>query len=101
MCEVVCHGVSDRVERQMGTRRSDYDLYTHTHTHKHARTRTHKLLQSIYNACDIYEQPNHPKKLELSTVSVEKKGDPSLQSKQSGRVEETQRVSPKSPEKLM
>lgn len=33
MCEVVCDGVRDRVERQMGTRRSDCDLCTDTHTY--------------------------------------------------------------------
>lgn len=63
MCEVECDGVRDRVVRQMGARRSDCTV-TLTHTH------THTLLH-IYNACDIYEQPKHPKKLELSTGCVE------------------------------
>lgn len=30
MCEAVCDGVRDRVEGQMGTRQSEYDLCTHT-----------------------------------------------------------------------
>lgn len=57
MCEVVCDGVHDRIERQMGTRLSDCDLYTHSHMHTH----TQLLLQYIYNACDMYEQLNCPK----------------------------------------
>lgn len=69
MCEVVCDGVHDGVERQMGTRRSDDDLYTHAR----ARTHPHTLLLPIYNACDIYEPTNQPKKLDLSTQCVYKK----------------------------
>lgn len=57
-------GVCDLGERQMGTRQSDYDLHIHAYT---------LTIQSIYNACDIYEQPKHPEKLDLSTVCVWKK----------------------------
>lgn len=56
MCEAVCDGVRDRVEGQMGTRRSEYDLCTHTQLEWGWGGGT--LLQSFYNACDIYEKPN-------------------------------------------